>query len=147
MQFHAMRKTRSWLFSTQWPLLAAVLVCASATLAALKAVADATAALVNDDAQGFLDQFDRNMPAYPTLRTEVEGLLNANSVGSTVDVITNDGDDRKRTLELDWVLVLSEKSSTSRGSETRRGIVKCQIEHTGKTWKITALEPVEFFRQ
>ena len=127
--------------------LCAGVVIADAPADALKAVADATAALVNDDSQGFLDQFDRNMPGYAALRTEVEGLLGASDVGSTVDVISNDGDANKRTLTLDWVLVLSEKGSATGGKETRRGVVKCQAERRGKVWKITALEPVEFFRQ
>ena len=133
-------------------LAALVTLCAGVVIGdvpedALKAVADATAALVNDDAQGFLDQFDRNMPNYATLRTEVEGLLGASDVGSTIDVISNEGDASRRTLKLDWVLVMSQKGSATGGKETRRGVVTCQMERRGKAWKITALDPVEFFRR
>ena len=149
MQAHQIRrlfsKRPAALLSVVCALYAGV-ATADAPSDALKTVADATAALVNDDAQGFLDQFDRDMPGYATLRDEVQGLLGASDVGSTVDVIANDGDDKKRTLTLDWVLVLGEKGSSSGGKQTRRGVVKCQVERGRKTWRITALEPVEFFR-
>ena len=64
----------------------------------------------------------------------------AQEIGSTVDVITDEGDEQKRTLELDWLLKID-------NDEPRRQIVKCQVEKQGKKWKITALEPVEFFRK
>ena len=46
---------------------------------------------------------------------------------------------QKRTLELDWLLKID-------NAEPRRQIVKCQVEKQGKKWKITSLDPVEFFR-
>jgi hypothetical protein len=150
MQARGTRR-KFWRGQTAW-FAALLLLCAGTANAdapadALKAVADATAALVNDDSLGFLDQFDHNMPGFAALRANVEGLLNASNVGSTVDVITNDGDDAKRTLTLDWVLVLSAKDSNTGGKETQRGVVKCQVERRGKSWKITMLEPVEFFKR
>ena len=126
-------------------LLGARAVWADAPADALKMVADAAAALVHDDAQGFLDQFDRAMPGYAALRAAVEALLGASDVGSTVDVISNDGDANQRTLTLDWVLVLSAKNSATGGKRTRRGVVKCQVARRGKAWKISGLDPVEFF--
>ena len=155
MQSHTFRRAFSRLSSMRYSislaLPLAVLLCSRATLAdapadALEAVADAAAALANDDASGFLDQFESSMPGYATLRAEVEGLLSTREIGSTVDVISNEGDDRKRTLELDWVFMIGAKSPATGGKETRRGVVKCQVEHRGKAWKITAIEPVEFFR-
>ena len=100
----------------------------------------ATEALANQDADAFLDQFDPKMPQYQELRDEIQDLLGAaREIGSTVDVITDDGDGQKRTLELDWLLKID-------NAEPRRQIVKCQVEKRGKKWKITALDPVEFFR-
>jgi hypothetical protein len=113
---------------------------------ALRAVADAAAALVNDDPTSFFDSFDRDMPDYDVLRRNVEGLLNAYQVGATADVITNEGDNDHRTLTLDWVLGLSGKFLDSSRSETRRRVVKCQVERRGRSWKITSLEPMEFFK-
>ena len=98
-------------------------------------------ALANRDADTFLDQFDRKMPGYETLRAEIRELLAVTQeIGTTVDVISDEGDEQKRSLELDWVLKLDTAAP-------RRQIVKCQIQKQGKKWKITRMEPVEFFRK
>ena len=100
----------------------------------------ASEALANQDADAFLDQFDPKMPQYEKLRDEIRDLFGlAQEIGSTIDVITDEGDEQKRTLELDWLLKID-------NAEPRRQIVKCQVEKQGKKWKITALDPVEFFR-
>ena len=97
----------------------------------------AAEALANRDADAFLDQFDPKMPQYETLRAEIQELFGvAQEIGSTLDVITFDGN----KLELDWLLKID-------NNQPRRQIVKCQVEKQGKKWKITRLEPVEFFRK
>jgi hypothetical protein len=98
-------------------------------------------ALANLDADAFLGQFDRKMPGYEKLRGEIQDLLGtAQEIGSTIDVITDAGDDQKRMLELDWVLKIDKDAP-------RRQIVKCEIEKQGRQWKIIALDPVEFFQK
>ena len=100
-----------------------------------------TEALANQDADAFLDQFDPKMPQFEKLRDEIQELFGmAQEIGSTVDVITDEGDELKRTLELDWLLKIDNNA-------TRRQIVKCRVEKQGKKWKITALDPVEFFKE
>jgi len=102
---------------------------------------DIAEALANRDADTFLEQFDRQMPDYETLRAEIRELLAVTQeIGTTVDVISDEGDEQKRSLELDWVLKLDTAAP-------RRQIVKCQIQKQGKKWKITRMEPVEFFRK
>jgi hypothetical protein len=96
-----------------------------------------TEALANQDTDAFLDQFDPKMPQYEKLRDEIRELFGvAQEIGSTIDVITLDGN----KLELDWLLKIDNNAA-------RRQIVKCQVEKQGKRWKITALEPVEFFKK
>jgi hypothetical protein len=98
-------------------------------------------ALANQDADAFLDQFDRQMAEYEKLRDEIRELIaTAQEIGSTLDVITDAGDEQKRTLELDWLLKID-------NAAPRRQIVKCQVAAQGKKWKITAFDPVEFFRK
>lgn len=98
-------------------------------------------ALANRDAGAFLEQFDRQMPHYETLRDEIQELLAVTQeIGSTMDVITDEGDDQKRSLDLDWLLKIDT-------DDPRRQIVKCQIEKQGKKWKIISLEPIEFFKR
>jgi hypothetical protein len=99
-----------------------------------------TEALANQDADTFLDQFDSKMPQYEKLRDEIQELFGmAKEIGSTIDVITDEGDELKRTLDLDWLLKIDNNAP-------RRQIVKCRVEKQGKRWKITALEPVDFFK-
>jgi len=99
-----------------------------------RAVAEA---LANRDSGAFLDQFDPKMPEYEKLRIEILELVGtAQDIGSTIDVITTEGG----TLELDWLLKIDNEKA-------RRQIVKCQVEKQGKKWKITRLEPVDFFRK
>ncbi len=98
-------------------------------------------ALANLDADAFLAQFDQQMPDYDKLRDEIRELMGtAQEIGTTIDVITDEGDDEMRMLDLDWLLKID-------NGDARRQIVKCRVEKQGKKWKITALEPVEFFKK
>ncbi|MCU1339471.1 MAG: hypothetical protein JWO19_5052 [Bryobacterales bacterium] len=122
-------------------LVGASLAWADPPAAVMEVFRGVSEALANRDADAFLDQFDRQMPEYEKLRDEIRELVGvAQEIGSTIDVITDEGDEQKRTLELDWLLKIDT-------DEPRRQIVKCQVEKQGKKWKITRLEPVEFFRK
>lgn len=127
-------------------LVAALRMSAQVPPDVLTTVTDAAAALANDNASEFLDQFDRNMPGFADLRNNVEGLLGASQVISTIEPISNQGDGRRQSVELDWLLAINAKDQSGIRKETRRVIVKCQLEHQGKRWKIVALEPADFFR-
>lgn len=102
-------------------------------------VRSAAEALSLGNASAFLDKLDQDMPEYPKLRGEIEALTASGDVGSAIEIVSDEGDDRGRSLELDWLLEV-------RDQKARRGIVKCRIERRGKRWKITRLEPVEFFK-
>ena len=95
--------------------------------------------LANNEPRNFCDKFDSSMPGYATLRDEIEALLAAHEVGSTIEVVSNDGDGNKQTVELDWLLSVSDAGN-------RRQIVKVRIERRGKQWKIVSFEPIEFFK-
>jgi hypothetical protein len=127
-------------------LLFSVLLMADTAADVLNVFTGAAEALINDDSASFLDSFDRNMPGYAALQNNVEGLLAAYDVGSTIEEITDEGDDQTRTVALDWLLILKQKGATNSPQQTRRQIVKCSVERRGKEWKITALEPAEFFK-
>jgi hypothetical protein len=126
-------------------LIAAVMAWAEPPAEVLDLFREAADALANDDPDTFLAKFDRNMAGYAAFRDEIVGLLAAYDVGSTIEVVNDEGDNQKRLLDLDWLLVISEKNSGSGQRETRRRVLKCRIERQGKQWKITALEPVQFF--
>jgi hypothetical protein len=100
----------------------------------------AAEALADKQPSDFLDLFDRTMPGYAQLRDEIEDLLAVEDVGSSIEITNDQGDDRARDLEVDWYLRIGR-------NEPRRAILKCRVERRGRAWKITRLEPIEFFRR
>ena len=127
-------------------LLVATFALADTAADVLNVFTSAAEALINDDSVSFLDSFDRNMPGYAALQNNVQGLLAAYDVGATIEEITDEGDDSKRTVELDWLLILTQKGAANSPQQTRRQVVKCTVERRGKQWRITALEPIDLFR-
>lgn len=87
----------------------------------------------------FLDNFDSSMPGFATFRNEIEELVTTAMVGTQIEVISDDGDENKRMLQLDWILEID-------GQQTRRKIINCTIERVKGKWKVTALDPIEFFK-
>jgi hypothetical protein len=79
------------------------------------------------------------MPDYAQLHDNVEDLVSHSQLGSIVEFVTDEGDDKKRTLEIDWVLEIQDQPA-------RRQVLKCTIERRGKKWKIVSLAPVDFFK-
>ena len=97
----------------------------------------AAEALADQNGDGFLDHFDRNMPGFATLRDEVAVLATAD-VESTIEFVSDEGDDKRREMQLDWVLRVN-------GARPRHELVQVRVEKQGKKWKITQMRPVEFF--
>jgi hypothetical protein len=95
--------------------------------------------LSNKDSRGFLDRFDPKMPGYEALHYEIESLLARPDVISTIEIVTDKGDNQRRELKLDWVLSVETE-------RPRREVVTVRIEKQGKKWKIVALDPIEFFK-
>jgi len=91
----------------------------------------------------FLAAFDKEMPGYDRLRSNVMALLMQGNVESFVELVESRGDDRRRTLELDWTLS-SAQPQTGIENFRRRQRVTCQVERQGARWRIVALEPIGF---
>ena len=141
-----MQTRRTFLSLAAWTLPAAVILRAEPPADLLQMIRAATEALSNDDAGGFLGHFDRGMTTYADLRERVEGMLAAYEVGCTIEIVSDSGDDRAHTVDLDWLLMLDRKNLQSGRAETRRQIVKCRAERQRRGWKFTAIEPLDFFR-
>lgn len=103
-------------------------------------------ALANADVPRFMSGFDDATPGYLTLQNNVESLVAGHDVESKIEVVTDEGEQDKRSLALDWVLIARDRSDPNGSGVTRREVVKCKIERRGKKWKITAFEPIEFFK-
>jgi hypothetical protein len=128
-------------------LLAAHALHAEPPADVLKLLQETADALTNEDAGVFLEHVDRSLPQYAQLRQNIEGLMAAYDVESTIQVVSDEGDDQRRSVTLDWVLLTEEKAAARGTRTTRRSLVQCRIERRGKRWKITALTPIEFFQK
>lgn len=96
-------------------------------------------ALQNKDVQGFLDRCDGKLPGYEMLDFYLEGLAARENVSSTVEIVSDKGDEHQRMLVLDWTLNIDSEP-------LRRALVKVTVEKQGKKWKFTALDPIDFFK-
>src|SRR5258708_25678958 len=72
-------------------------------LAFLESTAEA---LSNANVRGFCDKFDRGWPGYKQLHDDVEDLLSRATVGASIEIVTSEGDDQKRSLTLDFLLLI-----------------------------------------
>ena len=107
-------------------------------------VADAAGSLSAGDAAGFLRAFDRNMSTYAKLRQNVTGLLALGDVQSSIEPLEDAGDDRRRTVQFQWTLrILRGQAATA--TVRREQAVKCTVEKQSGKWRITEIEPVDFF--
>jgi hypothetical protein len=92
----------------------------------------------------FLAPFERSMPGYRKLESQVFALLSQAEVASSVELVQDQGDDQRRRVELDWILEI--RSHLPAGpSEHRRQLLKAALTRRGKSWKIVSLEPLSFF--
>jgi hypothetical protein len=125
-----------------------ILACAALTADTHDDVVDLfasmAAALSEINVPQFMDAFDKNMPSYDRLRAGVTALVNQAEVSSSVEPLSDEGDDLKRTVELDWYLEI--RSLLPDGPLVRRReAVHCELRKQKKHWKIVALKPIEFF--
>ncbi|MGA3189716.1 MAG: hypothetical protein ABSF22_21625, partial [Bryobacteraceae bacterium] len=77
------------------------------------------------DAGEFLDHFDKEMPGYAEFSGQIQEMTGAGEVSTTIDFINTEGDGRKRTLDLDWLLLCE-------GERPKRAVIKCTIEKRGR---------------
>ena len=92
------------------------------------------------DAADFLQYFDPSMPGYAEFSSQIQDMVGAGEVQTTIDFVSTEGDDRKRVLDLDWVL-------TPEGQRPKRAVIKCTIEKHGRKWKVTSIAPIDFFKR
>ena len=135
--------TRRALLLLPLPLPLAVCFGADPAQEVLDLITSAAASLSAGNTAAFLAAFDPAMPGYEKLRANDTALERQAEVQSFIDLVEDEGDDRRRSVELDWVLrIRREQEATASRREQR---VKCRAEKAGRKWRIVALEPLEFF--
>ena len=127
-------------------LLIPLAVCLAADPAqeVLDLVTGMAASLSAGNAKAFLAAFDPAMPGFQKLRDNVTALASQAAIESFVDLASDEGDAQKRSVEIDWRMRIKRngEATASPGREQR---IKCRMEKQGRKWRITSLEPVEFF--
>ena len=74
----------------------------------------------------------------------VAPLLRANDTQSTIEFEKNEGNDQSRSVQLNWLLEITERGGA--GAVTRRRAkVQCQLRMTAGGWRIVSFAPAEFF--
>jgi hypothetical protein len=101
-------------------------------------------ALSQGDAVGFMGAFDRSTPGYQGLQTDILALFAQYQVSSSIDVVSDMGDDQMRVVEADWFLQIVEQQETESVTR-RRELVRCQLVKRKKNWRIISFAPMGFF--
>jgi len=102
------------------------------------------AGLTDVNAAAFMAAFDKSMPDYGKLKDSVAALTNQAEVTSAIEPVKDEGDDTKRSVDLDWYLQV--RSLYPNGPiVNRRQVIHCELRKEGKHWKIVSLKPLEFF--
>jgi hypothetical protein len=106
--------------------------------------ASMASALSEANAIVFMGAFDPAMPGCEALRADVVALLREAEVQSSIGLVEEEGDDRSRVVELDWLLHIVDRQDGA-VAERRQERVKCRVEKSGKKWRIASFEPLQFF--
>ncbi len=101
--------------------------------------------LADDNVPGFLKPMDAAMPGLEKLHASLRAMIAESDVHSTIEPVSNEGDDNRRTLELDWTLHMRRKASDEPRVEVRQQLVTVVMRLQGKKWVILEFGPVEFF--
>jgi hypothetical protein len=102
-------------------------------------------ALSESNPAAFLQFIDRGMKDYHKLEGYVTALTAQAEVSCSVEFLTDEGGEAKRTVMVDWFLQITSRQDSG-PLERRRENVTCQLTRTKKSWTVMSLEPVELFR-
>jgi hypothetical protein len=102
------------------------------------------AALQNEDAAPRLEQFDRSMPGFEDLKTAITALWTQWQIEPALDLLSNEGDDEHRTLQISWALTLKNPQDPV-DSVRHEDSIACRLEKQGKTWRIVGFSPANLF--
>ncbi len=149
-----MRSMRAIARSAVLVSIAAALACADAhddvievitsMAGALTEVNGIGAGVVRGNVSRFMSACSKEMPGYGTLESNVTALVRQAEISSSIQTVTEDGDDQARSIDLDWVLEV--RSLEQDGPVVRRReVIHCELRKEKKHWKIVALKPIDFF--
>ena len=104
-------------------------------------LAGMASALTRGEPADFLGAIDRAMPGYERLRASLIALARDYQVETAIDLVSNEGNDRARTVEADWLLRLTPLQYAAETVRRRERVV-VKMEKQGKRWKVVSLDPL-----
>lgn len=102
------------------------------------------AALAGGDASEFIRQFEPSMPSIAVLRSNVEALVEQADVVSSIDFVGERDEEPGKLVQADWAMTVQSRGASGT-TERRRQVLTVRLHKVGKGWKITSLQPIEFF--
>jgi hypothetical protein len=103
------------------------------------------AALSDGSGARAISSFDKAIPEYSRLREYLYVLAEGWQTSCSIEVVEFEEAQGVARLKLRWLLRISAAGGTGRMTD-REQDVSAKVERRGKAWKITAFDPVEFFR-
>ena len=107
-------------------------------------VATMAAALAEPNDAAFMKPISKSFEQHGLIERQVRALVQSSEVVSSISPVANEGDDKRRTLEVDWYLEIQPRAA-GQALTQRRENIKMTLVKTGKRWMITSLEPIAFF--
>jgi len=106
--------------------------------------ASMTSKLSEDNGAGFMAGFDKNMPDFSRLQGYIDALISQAVVSSSIDPVKDEGDDSKRSVDLDWILQIRSREASGPLIE-RHETVHAELVKQKKGWRIVSIAPLNFF--
>lgn len=106
--------------------------------------ASMTSALSDDNTAGFMAGFDKDMPDYDKLRGYIAALIAQAEITSHVDPVKDEGDESKRSVDIDWTLQIRSREMSG-PMIGREQTVHAEMVKQKKHWRIVSISPLDFF--
>ena len=89
-----------------------------------------------DNIDGFLKPIDPKMPGFEELGRYIRGIVEQAETRSIINPVSDEGDDRARTVQLQWFLQMKRRGSADSRTENREQVVTFGVARQGKRWRI-----------
>jgi hypothetical protein len=121
-------------------------VCAAAPPEPTGVFGTLASALAEHDSESFLRQFDPDMPKLDVLARNIGALAEQADVVSSIDFVGRKDEGGETIIQVDWAMTLQSRDGAAGGpTERRREILTARLKRAGNAWRITSIEPLEFF--
>jgi hypothetical protein len=112
-------------------------------VAARETVAVLAGAMAENNAEKFLAYLSPELKT--AMEANVRALLLRHEITSSISPLSNEGDDKKRTLDLDWYVEIRARENEM-AIERRRKTIRCVVEKNAKRrWVVTEITPADLF--